>query len=209
MYLDNSLNKLLPSCLLLPLLLRVISVLIVFLSIWSHCFLGLFLCYFLNTKINYEHPSELCTRNIHTSARQGCPVRGQEFLPSPGTWQLLTVCWECDNSWCLGGNMVSFQHHSSNWKLKVSRTHILLCSCWAVYLLGSLQHLTCHGKWAQPGLNVSNSIHSQNSDRVNRAQQPVHGKPRKLVPFSLLLPRKWQAHFCRLNAQRLVPEVPL
>lgn len=68
MYLDNSLNKLLPSCRLLPLLLRVISVLIVFLSIWSHCFSAFFLCYFLSSKIDYEYPSkpgagtEVCRR---------------------------------------------------------------------------------------------------------------------------------------------------
>lgn len=84
MYLDNSLNKLLPSCLLLPLLLRVISVLIVFLSIWSHCFSGLFLCYFLSTKINYKYPFELGAGDVQTQ-QSGIPP---ECFPSPAVCQL-------------------------------------------------------------------------------------------------------------------------
>lgn len=80
MYLDNSLNKLLPSCLLLPLLLRVISVLIVFLSIWSHCFSGLFLCYFLSTKINYKYPFELGAGDVQTQQSGIPPAAKSAFL---------------------------------------------------------------------------------------------------------------------------------
>ena len=144
MYLDNSLNKLLPSCLLLPLLLRVISVLIVFLSIQSHCFSGLFLCYFLSTEINYEHPSELGARDIQV------PERGV-LLHDTG-W---TCVWEHHTSGCLCGHTVSFQHHSPNWTLKVPPSPTFYCFHLVVYALGSLPHSTWYRKRAQPGFNVS------------------------------------------------------
>lgn len=103
MYLDNSLNKLLPSCLLLPLLLRVISVLIVFLSIRSHCFSGLFLCCFLSTKINYKHPPEQGTRDIRAPERGVCH----------------NVCLGARHFRAFGWGHGVFQHHSSNWMLEV------------------------------------------------------------------------------------------
>lgn len=64
MYLDNLLNKLFLFCLFLLFLLRVILVLIVFLFIWSYCFFGFFLCYFLSIKINYKRLLELGVKDI-------------------------------------------------------------------------------------------------------------------------------------------------
>lgn len=81
----------------------------------------------------------------------------------------------------------------------LDRSHILLCFHLVVYFVSSWQHLTWHGTWALPGLNVPNSIHSWNPDWVDTAHQPVHGKPHKLFPFGLLLPSKCQAHLSRLN----------
>lgn len=86
----------------------------------SHCFSGLFLCNFLSTKIDYEHPSELGAWG-HTTAREGHPARGQECLPSAIRWQLLNVYWRV---WLL---VVFACKHSlsnigANSKLKVSKT---------------------------------------------------------------------------------------
>lgn len=123
MYLDNSLNKLLPSCLLLPLLLRVISVLIVFLSIRSHCFSGLFLCYFLSTKINYKHPPELGARTYECQ-------RGVSAM-----WQWLNACLGARHFRAFGGDVVSFQHHRSNWMLEAPPNPTLYYFHLVVYLL--------------------------------------------------------------------------
>lgn len=125
MYLDNSLNKLLPSCLLLPLLLRVISVLIVFLSIWSHCFSGLFLCYFLSSKINYEHPSELGARDTPLQ-EGGVLVETKSFfflLLHNHCWMCV---WEPNDSGCGVGTWCLFRIIALTKSWRYSPPHVLL-----------------------------------------------------------------------------------
>lgn len=136
MYLDNLLNKLLPSCLLLPLLLRVISVLIVFLSIWSHCFSGPFLCYFPSTKINHKHPSELGARDMKLQERVSPPEAKSCFplccmkLLNMRQFGSMTIHGACVGTWCLF-NLIA---------LKAKGTQDTTLYCVSVWLFTFLVH---------------------------------------------------------------------
>lgn len=188
MYLDNSLNKLLPSCLLLPLLLRVISVLIVFLSIWSHCFSGLFLCYFPSTKINYKYPFEL---GVHKGKR-GASRQRPRRLPSPALRQLMNVYWECDISWYWYGNRV----FSASQLTKIHRypRHHILPGCHSLLTFCLLQHSVWHGKWAQP-----NPL---------RGQNPAHqgSFTEHLAPKQMTSPLSQVEYLTTVNAQGCLPK---
>lgn len=177
MYLDNSLNKLLPSCLLLPLLLGVISVLIVFLSIWSHCFSGFFLCYFLSSKIDYEYPSkpgagtEVCRRG---ASCRGPAVSSFSFSMTAMERVLGRVTGHgiCEQTW-------------SFWRCKQLNAK-------------SVQDSTSARDSMQPTLGHGLSLNIKSPDSID-GQNPARVRPHRPFLFSFLLLQQATSPISRLS----------